>query len=138
MARCTNEGKRTRNGDDEGDTSADDIKTEVEGCTYEGINFDLLTLPTHELARQISLLDLTAYNSILAEELRGCAWQGKEKFRTAPNIVNFTRRFQHLSLWVTREILTAKNISERAVRFSSTILAMSYAKMNIKISSWVL
>ena len=76
---------------------------------------DLLQTPADHVAKQITLLDFAAFKKIQEPELRGCAWTKKDKFAAAPNVVDFTRRFNHLSFWVTREVLHAGTLNERAL-----------------------
>ncbi|KAI9519264.1 Ras-specific guanine nucleotide-releasing factor RalGPS1 [Dissostichus eleginoides] len=58
--------------------------------------------------------ELWRQSRVPAEELACCGWNGKEKHRMAPNVVAFTRRFNQVSFWLVREILTAQTMKIRA------------------------
>ncbi|XP_071622538.1 ras-specific guanine nucleotide-releasing factor RalGPS1 isoform X7 [Heliangelus exortis] len=63
---------------------------------------------------QITLMDMPVFKAIQPEELSSCGWNKKEKHILAPNIVAFTSRFNQVSFWVVREILTAQTLKIRA------------------------
>ncbi|XP_071537513.1 ras-specific guanine nucleotide-releasing factor RalGPS1-like isoform X6 [Panulirus ornatus] len=75
---------------------------------------DLLRVAPEDLATQITRMDFPVFKSITPEELTSCGWTKKDKIKSAPNVVEFTRRFNHVSFWVVREILNAGGAKQRA------------------------
>lgn len=60
-------------------------------------------IPAEDLATQLTLLDACVFKSIRPEELSSCSWNKKNKLTIAPNVVAFTRRFNHVCadfLWI--------------------------------------
>ncbi|XP_037608846.1 ras-specific guanine nucleotide-releasing factor RalGPS1-like isoform X3 [Sebastes umbrosus] len=82
--------------------------------SYDAVVFDVLKVTPEEFASQITLMDAPVYKAIHPEELASCGWNGKEKHSLAPNVVAFTRRFNQVSFWLVREILTAHTLKIRA------------------------
>lgn len=82
--------------------------------SYDAVVFDVLKVTPEEFASQITLMDAPVFRAIQPEELASCGWNGKEKHSLAPNVVAFTRRFNQVSFWLVREILTAQTLKIRA------------------------
>ncbi|KAK0146694.1 Ras-specific guanine nucleotide-releasing factor RalGPS1 [Merluccius polli] len=82
--------------------------------SYDAVVFDVLKVTPEEFASQITLMDAPVFKAIQPEELASCGWNRKEKHSLAPNVVAFTRRFNQVSFWLVREILTAQTLRIRA------------------------
>lgn len=73
-----------------------------------------LRVSPDELAGQITLLDFPVFAAIQPDELTSCSWTKKNKHQIAPNVVAFTRRFNHTSFWTVQEILSGTTPKYRA------------------------
>lgn len=73
-----------------------------------------LRITPEEIAAQLTILDIQVFSQIKMDELTSCAWTKKNKVIVAPNIVAFTRRFNHTSFWTVQEILNGSSAKERA------------------------
>ncbi|XP_007258138.3 ras-specific guanine nucleotide-releasing factor RalGPS1 isoform X1 [Astyanax mexicanus] len=82
--------------------------------SYDAVVFDVLKVTPEEFASQITLMDAPVFKAIQPEELSSCGWNRKKKHILAPNVVAFTRRFNQVSFWLVREILTAQTLKIRA------------------------
>uniref|UniRef100_A0AAZ3NPU6 Ras-specific guanine nucleotide-releasing factor RalGPS1 n=1 Tax=Oncorhynchus tshawytscha TaxID=74940 RepID=A0AAZ3NPU6_ONCTS len=78
--------------------------------SYDAVVFDVLKVTPEEFAVTITLIVCF----VVLQELASCGWNRKEKHRLAPNVVAFTRRFNQVSFWLVREILTAQTLKIRA------------------------
>lgn len=80
----------------------------------DSIILSALRVSPEELAGQLTLLDFPEFERIQPDELTSCAWTKKNKHIVAPNIVAFTKRFNHTSFWTVQEILSATTAKHRA------------------------
>ena len=67
-----------------------------------------------DLASQLTIMDQLVFRDIVPEELTSCSWNKKNKLEVAPNVVNLTRRFNHVSFWTVDEILRGDTPKQRA------------------------
>jgi len=74
---------------------------------------DILRVSPEDLATQITRLDFPVFKAIEPDELTCCGWTKKDKVKQAPNVVQLTRRFNHVSFWVQHEILDAGGVKAR-------------------------
>lgn len=104
------------------------------GCEERSCElFSFLQTPPEDFASQLTQLDIVTFRCIAPEELSSCAWSKKNKLEVAPNVVAFTRRFNHVnadkmgfiillnfifvlqvSFWTVEEILSGDTPKKRA------------------------
>ena len=72
--------------------------------TFDQIELLRLYSP-EEIANQLTLIDLQVFKAITREELLSVGWNSKEKSLIAPNVVEFTRRFNQVYFWAIEQVL---------------------------------
>lgn len=65
---------------------------------YSCAVFDILRIAPEDFATQLTILDWPVFSSIQPDELTSCGWNKKNKLNVAPNVVTFSRRFNHVML----------------------------------------
>ena len=80
---------------------------------FDDVVFDILKVDPDHIAGQLTLIDLPLFKLIEPDELISCKWMSREKLIKAPNIVQFTRRFNQTAFWCQKEILNCKRIETR-------------------------
>lgn len=81
---------------------------------YSCAVFDILRIPSEDFATQLTILDSPIFFSIQPDELTSCGWNKKHKLSVAPNVVAFSRRFNHVSFWTVQEILAGATVKHRS------------------------
>ncbi|KAE9548968.1 hypothetical protein FO519_007817 [Halicephalobus sp. NKZ332] len=77
-------------------------------------DLDVLKVKSEDFASQLTLRDLPIFKKITAEELTSGGWTNKNRDKLAPNIAEFTYRFNVICLWTQRQILSSKKAGKRA------------------------
>lgn len=83
-------------------------------------SLQFLDLHPEEIARQLTLMDSNLYRSIRPQEFLNSGWTKVDKDLKAPGILAMISAFNHISEWVSTEIVTQTDLKLRAqtmVRF---------------------
>lgn len=82
--------------------------------SYDAVVFSVLRVSPEDFASQLTLMDIQVFKEIQPEELSSCSWNKKEKMTYAPHVVAFTQRFNHVSFWTVKEVLSGQTPKARA------------------------
>uniref|UniRef100_A0A8D8KCG9 Ras-specific guanine nucleotide-releasing factor RalGPS1 n=1 Tax=Culex pipiens TaxID=7175 RepID=A0A8D8KCG9_CULPI len=83
-------------------------------ANIDSIIINCLRVSPEELANQLTLLDFPVFAAIQPDEISSCAWNKKNKAELSPNVVAFTKRFNHTIFWTVQEVLNGISPKERA------------------------
>lgn len=76
--------------------------------------WDIYKYSAEEFARQLTIIDYYLFFKLIQPgELIGQAWSKKNKKERAPNVLNMIHRFNLVSEWVAKEILTGATGADR-------------------------
>ncbi|KAI9089630.1 ras guanine nucleotide exchange factor domain-containing protein [Phlyctochytrium arcticum] len=78
-------------------------------------------------------MDSEFFRAIPREELASVAWTGAEKYNRAPVIVATTQHFNQVTLWVSEEIVTSKDLKRR---FQLLCHFIGVAKASLDLSNY--
>ncbi|XP_055593767.1 ras-specific guanine nucleotide-releasing factor RalGPS1 isoform X2 [Uranotaenia lowii] len=95
-------------------------------ANIDSIIISCLRVPPEELANQLTLLDFPVFAAIQPDELASCAWNKKNKAELSPNVVAFTKRFNHTIFWTVQEVLNGILPKERAEIITHFIKVAKY------------
>ncbi|XP_055541462.1 ras-specific guanine nucleotide-releasing factor RalGPS1 [Wyeomyia smithii] len=95
-------------------------------ANIDSIIISCLGVAPEELANQLTLLDFPVFTAIQPDELTSCAWNKKNKAELSPNVVAFTKRFNHTIFWTVQEVLNGISAKERAEIITHFIKVAKY------------
>eukprot|EP01113_Clastostelium_recurvatum_P025782 TRINITY_DN3099_c0_g1_i3.p1 TRINITY_DN3099_c0_g1~~TRINITY_DN3099_c0_g1_i3.p1 ORF type:complete len:1734 (-),score=473.54 TRINITY_DN3099_c0_g1_i3:56-5257(-) len=91
-----------------------DIQLQMSLIASDPRRFDVWGYHPIEIAKQITLLQASLFSSIKPWEFFNQRWSKKDSATLAPNIIAMIRQFNHLSQWVTHEILRCPDLDRRS------------------------
>lgn len=100
--------------------------------------FEVMRVPPEEVAAQFTLIDHELFVKIDLDELIGIGWIKKEKNQVAPNVVAYTRRFNHVreSNCRLHEILFFHvELTDEPCQRSKLLF---YGLLQIQVSYWII
>ena len=96
----------------------------------------LLDSSPEEIAKQLTLLDFKFFSSINLREFLELNWMKKDKKYSSLGMTQFIQWSNHVSYWVSSEILTRKTLKERVEVMEFMIYLSLVIYKNLKIRIW--
>lgn len=75
----------------------------------------ILDLHPEEIARQMTIIDSNLFRNIKPQEFLNLGWTKPDKETRSPGIIAMINMFNHISKWVSSEIVLQQDIKQRAI-----------------------
>jgi len=94
---------------------------------YQGEHF--LNLDEDEIAKQMTLIEFDTYKAIEPKELLNQAWNKAALKQRAPNVLKMIARFNSISYWVAKLILSEEKLKQR-VKVTTKVIRIAQSLFN--------
>lgn len=78
-------------------------------------NLTILDLHPEEVARQMTILDSNLFRNIKPQEFLNLGWTKADKDLRSPGILSMIASFNHITYWISSEILSQPDVKTRAL-----------------------
>lgn len=97
--------------------------------TTKNKNQSLFSFNSREIAEQLTLIEFSIFGQIAPFEFLNSAWTKHPD--NAPNILDITKRFNQIALWVSKSLLEVTELKQRAKRMIKLIdIALNLYDLN--------
>lgn len=83
----------------------------------------ILDIHPEEIARQLTIMDSSLFKKIKLKEFLNLGWTKEDKKIRSPGILTMINSFNHISNWVSTEIIRFKDMKQRALAIIRFIVA---------------